>query len=89
MPAPYRTALLAHLQAEFSRLADPALKERTREVLGAYDQAAALGDQPSEWLEWAARELQEELAATSAQRARLIAELDRWIAFRSDCRGQN
>lgn len=81
--------LLAHLQDELDQLKDPTLNERTQAILSAYDEAAALGAQPSAWLDGATRALQADLAATSARHDQLIAELDRWIEFRGNFGGQN
>lgn len=78
MPTSYRVVLLRHLQAELDRLKDPALNERAQAIIDGFDQAIAAGVEPSPWLDHAAQKLQDELAATIAQRARLVAELDRW-----------
>jgi hypothetical protein len=82
-PGRYRAALLRYLRAKFARLKDPALDERVASILAAFDQAEASGVAASPWLMGAADELYAELDCQKAKRARLIAELDRWIEFRA------
>ena len=79
----YRRALLRYLRGELARLKDPALNERCEVILEGFDQAIATGIEPSPWLIGAAEQLQRELGERQAERARIMAELDRWIDFQA------
>jgi hypothetical protein len=52
-------------------------------ILDEFDQARALGQEPESWLMQVADELYAELECQKAKRARIIAELDRWIEFQA------
>jgi hypothetical protein len=79
----FSTIICKHLRAKEARLKDPALDERYDAILEGFDQAIATGIEPSPWLIHAARELYAELDRQTGERARIIAELDRWIEFQA------
>jgi hypothetical protein len=59
-------------------MTDAIIPEYVKEILDAYDRAAAEGTEPHAWVDLAADELLAECQRISARRAQLIAELDRW-----------
>jgi hypothetical protein len=76
-----RTLILEHLAQAHDRLTQDNLEERYDKIVAALETAIQQGDEPSPSLVVDAQAVDEQLDERQLKRARLIAELDRWIEF--------